>query len=54
MIHAFLYALVLAFGLIIPLGVQNIFLFNQGASQHHFMYAMPSVLTASVCDTLLI
>ncbi len=54
MIHAFLYGIILALGLIIPLGVQNIFLFNQGASQRHFIYAMPSVLTASVCDTLLI
>lgn len=54
MVHAFFYGLILAFGLIIPLGVQNIFIFNQGAAQHHFIYALPSVLTASVCDTLLI
>ncbi len=54
MTHAFLYGLVLAFGLIIPLGVQNIFIFNQGASQPRFIMAMPSVLTAAICDTLLI
>src|SRR5688572_7524741 len=54
MIHAFLYGVLLAFGLIIPLGVQNIFIFNQGATQKHFLHAMPSVLTAGICDTLLI
>lgn len=54
MIHAFIYGVILAFGLIIPLGVQNIFIFNQGASQRHFLHAMPSVITASLCDSLLI
>lgn len=38
MLKAFIYGLILAFGLIIPLGVQNIFVFNQGASQKHFSY----------------
>lgn len=54
MIHAFIYGVILAFGLIIPLGVQNIFIFNQGASQGHFIRALPSVFTASICDTILI
>ena len=54
MIHAFIYGFILAFGLIIPLGVQNIFVFNQGATQRHFLHAMPSVITAALCDTLLI
>lgn len=54
MIHAFLYGFLLVLGLIIPLGVQNIFIFNQGAAQRYFLQAMPSVLTASLCDTLLI
>lgn len=53
-IHAFIYGVILAFGLIIPLGVQNIFIFNQGASQRHFFHAMPSIITASLCDSLLI
>ncbi|NCX93349.1 MAG: lysine transporter, partial [Gammaproteobacteria bacterium] len=38
MISAFLYGLVLAFGLILPLGPQNMFILNQGArarSWHH-------------------
>lgn len=54
MIQAFIYGVILAFGLIIPLGVQNIFIFNQGATQRHFLHAMPSVLSAFLCDTLLI
>lgn len=54
MIHAFLYGLILALGLIIPLGVQNIFVFNQGATQPKLGSAMPSVLAAFLCDTLLI
>jgi L-lysine exporter family protein LysE/ArgO len=54
MLSAFLYGVILAFGLIIPLGIQNIFLFNQGATQKHFLHALPSVLAAFFCDTLLI
>lgn len=54
MVYAFLYGVVLALGLIVPLGVQNIFIFNQGANQHHFSHAMPSVITATLCDSILI
>jgi len=54
MIEAFIYGAILALGLIIPLGVQNVFIFNQGAAQKHFLYALPSVLAASLCDTALI
>lgn len=54
MIYAFLYGAILALGLIVPLGIQNIFIFNQGANQAHFLHAMPSVLTAMLCDTILI
>lgn len=54
MLHAFLYGAILALGLIIPLGVQNIFIFNQGANQQHFLHAIPSVLTAIFCDATLI
>ncbi len=54
MIQAFIYGAILALGLIIPLGIQNIFIFNQGATQRHFLHALPSVLTASLCDALLI
>lgn len=54
MINAFLYGTTLAIGLIIPLGVQNVFIFNQGATQPHFLHALPSVLTAFICDMCLI
>ncbi|HGE5781192.1 TPA: LysE/ArgO family amino acid transporter [Bacillus pseudomycoides] len=54
MIEAILHGMVLAFGLIIPLGVQNVFVFNQGASQPNILRATPVVLTASICDTILI
>lgn len=49
-IHAFF----LALGLILPLGVQNVFVFNQGATQPKMARALPAVLTAAICDTLLI
>jgi L-lysine exporter family protein LysE/ArgO len=54
MTGAFIHGLILAFGLILPLGVQNVFVFNQGAVHKRFVQALPVVLTASLCDTLLI
>ena len=54
MILAFFYGAILAFSLIMPLGIQNIFIINQGANQVHFLKAMPSVVTAAVCDVCLI
>lgn len=54
MISAFIHGFLLAFGLILPLGVQNVFVFNQGATQPRLSRALPAVLTATLCDTLLI
>lgn len=54
MISAVIHGFILAFGLILPLGVQNIFVFNQGAVQPRWVKALPVVLTAALCDTLLI
>lgn len=54
MLEAILHGFVLAFGLILPLGAQNVFVFNQGALQPTILRAMPVVLTAALCDTLLI
>ncbi|WP_110926781.1 LysE/ArgO family amino acid transporter [Bacillus massiliglaciei] len=54
MTAAFIHGLILALGLILPLGVQNIFVFNQGALQPRLLRALPVVLTASLCDTFLI
>jgi L-lysine exporter family protein LysE/ArgO len=51
---ALLHGFVLALGLILPLGAQNVFVFNQGASQPNTIRALPVVITASLCDTLLI
>lgn len=54
MVTAFLHGMILAFGLILPLGVQNVFVFNQGARQPTLLKALPVVVTAALCDTLLI
>ncbi|UFJ40180.1 LysE/ArgO family amino acid transporter [Brevibacillus humidisoli] len=54
MITAFLHGFLLALGLILPLGVQNVFIFNQGATQPRLIRAVPAVLTATLCDMLLI
>ncbi len=53
-VFAFIHGFVLALGLILPLGVQNVFIFNQGACQAKLSAAVPAVVTASACDTLLI
>lgn len=54
MLAALLHGIALAFGLILPLGAQNVFVFNQGASQPQFKRALPVIITAALCDTLLI
>ncbi|SFI37236.1 L-lysine exporter family protein LysE/ArgO [Paenibacillus sp. UNC496MF] len=54
MVSAVIQGFVLALGLILPLGVQNMFVFNQGATQRRYVRALPAVLVASLCDTLLI
>ena len=53
-VAASLHGVLLAMGLIIPLGVQNVFIFNQGANNAKLRHALPSIITASVCDTMLI
>lgn len=54
MTQAIVHGIILAFGLILPLGVQNIFVFNQGALHPRFRSVLPVVVTAALCDTLLI
>ncbi|RAR41010.1 LysE/ArgO family amino acid transporter [Paenibacillus sp. MDMC362] len=54
MIGVIVHGFILALGLILPLGVQNVFVFNQGAVQSRFVKALPVMITASLCDTLLI
>jgi L-lysine exporter family protein LysE/ArgO len=53
-VEPFIHGMILAFGLILPLGVQNLFVFTQGALQSTLWQALPAVLTAGACDTLLI
>ncbi|MDF2634193.1 MAG: Lysine exporter protein [Pelosinus sp.] len=52
--QAFVHGMVLAIGLILPLGIQNLFVFTQGVTQPTFLRALPAVVTASICDTILI
>jgi len=52
--EAILHGLVLAFGLILPLGVQNVFVFSQGATQPKLIRALPATVTAALCDSFLI
>ncbi|RFA34167.1 lysine transporter LysE [Virgibacillus dokdonensis] len=54
MIQAIIHGLILALGLILPLGAQNVFIFNQGANQKKLISALPVVITAGLCDTFLI
>ena len=54
MLGAAIHGFLLAFGLILPLGVQNVFVFNQGAAGRRLRRALPAVLTAAVGDTILI
>ncbi|MDY7220933.1 LysE/ArgO family amino acid transporter [Halalkalibacterium halodurans] len=51
---SFLHGFLLAFGLILPMGVQNLFIFTQGMTQNKLRRALPAVMTASICDTILI
>lgn len=37
-----------------PLGVQNVFVFSQGATQPTIWRALPASVTAAICDTMLI
>jgi L-lysine exporter family protein LysE/ArgO len=54
MLAAFIHGFILAFGLIIPLGVQNFFIFSQGTVSPKFIRLIPVVLTACLCDSALI
>lgn len=54
MLVAFMQGILLAIGLILPLGVQNVFIFNQGATQPSYRRVLPVLFTAAICDTFLI
>lgn len=48
--NAIIHGIVLAFGLILPLGVQNVFIFQQGAWQKHIwrLSQLSSVLQSAI------
>ncbi|REI04096.1 amino acid transporter [Staphylococcus felis] len=54
MFQSIIHGLLLALGLILPLGAQNVFVFNQGANHKRLKKTLPVVITAGLCDTLLI
>jgi L-lysine exporter family protein LysE/ArgO len=54
MVAAFVHGMILAFGLIIPLGPQNAFILSQGASRVRWTRVLPVILAASLSDTGLI
>lgn len=54
LVSSVIHGVILALGLILPLGVQNVFVFNQGATQSTFKKTLPVIITAAICDTLLI
>jgi len=54
LILPFVHGFVLALGLIVVLGPQNMFVFSEGASRTRFREALPVVLTAALSDTALI
>ncbi|CAB3390327.1 MULTISPECIES: LysE family transporter [Kyrpidia] len=54
MLVAFLHGLILSLGLILPIGMQNGFILTQGALHRRWSRSLPAVITAGICDTLLI
>ncbi|UXU54947.1 LysE family transporter [Staphylococcus agnetis] len=54
MLQAVVHGILLALGLILPLGAQNVFVFNQGANHKSWVRTLPVIVTAGLCDTLLI
>lgn len=54
MIPIIFHGMILALGLILPIGIQNAFILSQGASHRYWMQAAPSVIAVALCDTILI
>lgn len=54
MLQPAVHGLLLALGLILPLGAQNVFVFNQGTNHKSIYKSLPVIITAGLCDTLLI
>lgn len=54
MLLAALHGFLLALALILPIGMQNGFIIGQGALHKRWFGALPAVITAALCDTLLV
>ena len=54
LLSPFIHGLVLAFSLIIPAGIQNTFILNQSVLSKNTLSVLPIIITASLCDTVLI
>ena len=54
LISAFFSGVILSFGLIIPLGIQNTFVFNNGVASKKIFATFPVSIVASFCDAALI
>ena len=50
----FIHGIVLAFSLIMPAGIQNTFILNQSFVSKNISSVIPVIITASLCDTVLI
>ncbi len=53
-VSAFIHGFVLAAALIVAIGPQNVFIFQQGIAQPRLVRTIPTVMTAAIADTLLI
>lgn len=53
-VFAFFSGLILALGLVCPLGITNVFILNQGAVAPTYRNTIPVSLTASLSDTMMI
>lgn len=54
MVTAIIHGFILAIGLILPLGAQNVFIFNQGANQPKYRYVLPAIITAGLSTAYLL
>jgi L-lysine exporter family protein LysE/ArgO len=48
------HGMMLAFGLILPIGIQNTFVLSQGILHRQWTQAVPAVIAVALCDTILI
>ncbi|MCY0876975.1 MAG: LysE family transporter [Firmicutes bacterium] len=54
MLGAWIHGALLSIGLILPIGMQNSAVLTQGSAHQRWRSVLPAVLTAGMCDTLLI